>query len=325
MAREPSFTHKHACGALAQGPRLLALALLAACGGPAAQTQSTVPEADQPRSRAADERLSAPIVVKDVGFMAPESVLYDPEKDLYLVSNVQGSALAADDQAFISRLKPDGSLDALKWIDSGAPDVTLDAPKGMALAGQVLYDADISYVRKFDRKSGAPLGSIKIAGSTFLNDVAIDAQGNVLVSDGGISTGFTQVGTDAVYRIDASDHVTPLVKGAELGGPNGLLAAAGGVWVVGFVSGEMYKLGPDGERSEVLKLPKGTLDGIVASKDGTLVSSWEGSAVYRVGEGEAPVEVVSGVNSPADIGFDSKRNRVLIPLFNDDAVMIHQL
>jgi hypothetical protein len=303
---------------------LLCLSMIA-CGGSTAQTKPSMSASEEPSARAADERLSSPIVVKDVGFMSPECVLYDPERDLYLVSNVQGSALTADDQAFISRLKPDGSLDALKWIDSGAPDVTLDAPTGRALAGQVLYVAEISYVRKFDRKSGAPLGSIHIQGSTFLNDVAVDAQGNVLVSDSGISTGFTQAGTDAVYRIDASDHVTPIVKGSELGGPNGLLAAAGDVWVVTFVSGEMYKLGADGQRSDVIKLPKGTLDGIVASKDGTLVSSWEGSAVYRVGEGQAPVEVVSGVNSPADIGFDSKRNRVLIPLFNDDAVMIHQL
>jgi sugar lactone lactonase YvrE len=127
-----------------------------------------------------------------------------------------------------------------------------------------------------------------------------------------------------VYRIDRNDQVTPIVRGTELGGPNGLLAAAGELWVVTFVSGELYKLGSDGQRSDVLKLPKGTLDGIVASQNGTLVSSWEGSAVYRMESG-GPVEVVSGVNSPADIGFDTKRNRVLIPLFNDDAVMIHQL
>ena len=210
--------------------RALLLLSLSACGGAATQTKSTTSASEEQSTRAVDERLSAPIVVKDVGFMSPESVLYDAERDLYLVTNVQGSALAADDQAFISRLKPDGSLDALKWIDSAAPDVTLDAPKGMALAGQVLYVADITFVRKFNRKTGAPMGSIRIPGATFLNDVAVDAQGNVLVSDSGISTGFTQAGTDAVYRIDASDRATPIVKGAELGGPNGLLAAAGALW-----------------------------------------------------------------------------------------------
>jgi sugar lactone lactonase YvrE len=303
---------------------LFAAATSSACGATSAQSTRTTHSESEQHEAVAMERLSAPLVVKDVGFMAPECVLYDAERDLYLVSNVQGSALDADDQAFISRLKPDGSLDALKWIDSAQPDVALDAPKGMALSGQVLYVADITHVRKFDRKSGAPLGSIRIQGATFLNDVAVDGAGNVLASDSGISTGFAASGTDAVYRIDRNDQVTPIVRGTELGGPNGLLAAAGELWVVTFVSGELYKLGSDGQRSDVLKLPKGTLDGIVASQNGTLVSSWEGSAVYRMESG-GPVEVVSGVNSPADIGFDTKRNRVLIPLFNDDAVMIHQL
>jgi len=31
------------------------------------------------------------------------------------------------------------------------------------------------------------------------------------------------------------------------------------------------------------------------------------------------------LNAPAGIGFDARRKRALIPLFNDDAVVIHQL
>ena len=40
----------------------------------------------------------------------------------------------------------------------------------------------------------------------------------------------------------------------------------------------------------------------------------------------APSEVVvSDVEAPADIGYDSRRNRVLIPLFQGDAVVIQPL
>jgi sugar lactone lactonase YvrE len=298
---------------------------LVACGGSATQPRSAADAAREGTARASDsDELREDLVIKGVGFMTPESVLYDADADLYLVSNIEGSALAVDDKAFISRLNPDGSLDALKWIDSAQPDVALDAPKGMAIANGVLYVADITYVRKFDKKTGKPLGSIAVPGADFLNDITVDAHGNLLVSNSGLTTGFTPSGNDAVYRIDPSEKVTPLIKTTELGRPNGLYASADGVWVVSFGSGELYKLTDDGQRSEVQRLPKGSLDGIVAFDGGALVSSWEGSAIYRWSPSGAE-ELMSGLNAPADIGLDTKRKRVLIPLFNDDAVVIHQL
>ena len=35
--------------------------------------------------------------------------------------------------------------------------------------------------------------------------------------------------------------------------------------------------------------------------------------------------IIEDLRAPADLGYDSKRKRVLIPLFQDDAVLIHQL
>ena len=35
--------------------------------------------------------------------------------------------------------------------------------------------------------------------------------------------------------------------------------------------------------------------------------------------------MISGVEAPAAIGFDAKRNRVLIPLFKKDSVVFHSL
>jgi len=269
-------------------------------------------------------KLEHPIVIKDVGFMTPESVLYDPIADVYIVSNIQGSPLLADGQGFISRVSPDGSVLALKWIESGSRGVELDAPKGMALVGDVLYVADITQVRKFDRNSGKPLGSIKIEGSSFLNDIAAAGDGSIYVSDSGLTTGFAPSGTDAVLRITADDKVVPVIKDVALGRPNGLLAVADGVWVVTFGSGEMYRLDPQGKRAEIQKLPKGSLDGIVQSGASMVISSWEASALYTP-DGDSFKEVVSGLDAPADIGLDTKRGRVLVPLFNQNAVAIHQL
>ncbi|GAG56131.1 unnamed protein product [marine sediment metagenome] len=76
-----------------------------------------------------------PIKVEKVGFKKPESVLHDPQADLYLVSNIVGKALEKDERGFISKLSPDGKVLELKWIEGGRDGVKLNAPKGMAIAG----------------------------------------------------------------------------------------------------------------------------------------------------------------------------------------------
>src|SRR5262245_42159091 len=61
------------------------------------------------------------IEVKDVGFATPESVLYLPDQDIYLVSNINGKPADHDDNGFISKLGPDGRVIDLKWIDGTKP------------------------------------------------------------------------------------------------------------------------------------------------------------------------------------------------------------
>ncbi len=268
-----------------------------------------------------------PIVVQG-GFQTPESVLYDSRSDVYLVSNINGNPTATDGNGFISRVSPAGKVLALKWIQGGKHGVTLNAPKGMAVAGTTLYVSDITAVRTFDRSTGRPKGSIEIPGSTFINDLAAGRDGSIYASDSGLKPDFSPSGTDAVYRIDARGSLSTVAKGTELNTPNGLAVTSGGrVLVVTFTEkGEVYTLGPDGKKQGARNLPAGQLDGVEPLPGGGyLISSWAASAVYRVGgDGMAKV-VAEKVKAPADIGYDSKRNRVLIPLFMDNKIVIQPL
>jgi hypothetical protein len=224
-------------------------------------------------------------------------------------------------------LSPDGQVTTAKWIAGGTNKVKLDAPKGMAISQGVLYVADITAVRKFDAKTGASKGDIPIAGSSFLNDVAAAQDGKIYVSDTGVkfgANGAEPTGTDAVYVIDKG-KVHPLAKSKELAGPNGVLATDKGVLVVSFQSNELYRLEKDGKRADITKLPEGGLDGIVAVGDSLLVSSWKGSAVYRGKLGGSFEVAIPNVKSPADIGFDKKRSRVLVPRFMEDVVEGYEL
>jgi sugar lactone lactonase YvrE len=245
-----------------------------------------------------------------------------------LVSNVNGKPTEADNNGFISTLSPDGQVTNLKWIEGGKNKAKLDAPKGLAIAKGVLYVADITAVRMFDLATGAPKGEVAIPGATFLNDVAAGPDGKVYVSDSGLKLGdkgFEPTGTDAVWIVDKG-RATALAKSSDLGRPNGVLPTANGLLVVTFGSGELYRLDAKGAKEDVTKLPKGGLDGVVALPDGTLlVSSWDGSAIFKGKLGGTFEVALPQQKSPADIGYDTKRGRVLVPHFTENTVEAYDL
>jgi sugar lactone lactonase YvrE len=297
--------------------------LIVACQKNESTTDTAVATPAPPKTSTAPQ----PVTINQ-GLQTPESVLWDPQQDVYFISNINGQPLAADNNGYISRVNPDTMQVEAKWVEGGVkPGVTLNAPKGMAIVGETLYVADITTVRKFDRKSGAPQGEIKIPGSTFLNDVASDGIA-VYVSDSGLKAGaggnFEPTGTDAIWKI-TRDAAMKIAAGDDLKRPNGVEAKGGKLWVVSFGGNELYQL-DHGKKKNVATLPKGSLDGLVLLDDGTfLVSSWDGKAVYR-GPAAGPFQtVLDNVNAPADIGYDSKRNRLLVPHFMDNIVTIHEL
>lgn len=263
-----------------------------------------------------------PVVVFKEGLVTPESVLHDTDADEYLVSNINGDPFAADGNGFIARLSPDGKVVKAKWIDK------LNAPKGMTIARGNLYVSDIDRVKIFDKTTGAPKGEVVIPKATFANDLATTPDGRVLVSETGVRAGkqaFEPTGNDAVYMIDVDDKtLTTIARSKDLGGPNGMLVEPDKTWVLGFASGELYSLDvskKEGARADVQKLPKGALDGIVGLPNGdVLISSWDASGIYRGKPGGAFAIVIEGVKAPADIGYDRKRQRVLVPLFHDNEV-----
>lgn len=254
------------------------------------------------------------------GFAQPESVLHDAEADVYLVSNIAGNPMEADGNGFISRVAPDGRVLARAWIEG------LDAPKGMAIAGDELFVADIGRVRRFDRRTGRPLGDIALEGALLVNDLVAGPDGSVYVTDMGMGgmgpSGPTGPRSDAIYRIATDGSVHRLAEGVVLGNPNGL-AWKDGLWVASFGSGELYRLTDSGQPADARHPPAGQLDGLVALDDGRVaVTSWESGAIYAGPEDGVLSPLVTDLKGPADLGYDRKRQRLLIPVLLDDRVLI---
>src|SRR6185295_13125467 len=243
-----------------------AVALIAAAcsaeqkAAPSAQTAAAAP--------------TGPITVADSTVKTPESVLYDPLTDIYLVSNINGDALAKDNNGYISRVSPDGKVLTAKWIAGGQNGVKLDAPKGTTFRGDTLFVADITTVRLFNRNTGAPVGEWPVPGATFLNDMGTGPDGTIYFTDSGLKSdgkgGFAPTGTDAVYTFDAKGKPVALAKGKELSAPNGVLPDTGGVTVVTFGGPFVYHLDRKGVRHNAVNTPKGGLDGIVRLADNSV-------------------------------------------------------
>ncbi len=262
------------------------------------------------------------------GIATPESVLYDAETDTYLVSNINGAPLDKDNNGYIAELNPDGSVVKAKLIEGGQNKVTLNAPKGSVIKDGVLYVADIDTVRLFDRKTGAPKGEVALKGATFANDVAAGPDGKIYVSDSGLNPKFESTGTDAIWVITPGKKPTAkaFLKSKELHGPNGLLVTKDAVHVVTFSAPELQTYDLKGKKvGEFTKLPNGGLDGIVMVGDELLISSWAAKAIYRGKLGGEFKEAFTELEAPADFGFDTKRNRVLVPRFQGNTVEAWEL
>ena len=264
------------------------------------------------------------------GFKTPESVRYDPDLDSYFVSNIDGNPSAHDGKASIVRIPADTTDSVRVFAEGGKNGVQLNAPKGIAIAADMLFVADIDVVRVFDRRTGklAKTIDLKPLKATFLNDVAVGPDGAIYVTDTGIAFdekgGMSHPGVNRVFRIaiGAPNRVTEAAKGDSLANPNGITwdAANKRFLIATFAGKDVLSWTTDAKAPTRLASGPGEYDGIEVLTDGrVLVSSWADSSVQVIQNGTMS-KLVSNVSAPADIGVDSKRNVLAIPRFDTNQV-----
>ncbi|HTI06200.1 MAG TPA: SMP-30/gluconolactonase/LRE family protein [Gemmatimonadales bacterium] len=257
------------------------------------------------------------------GFQTPESVKWDSAQDVYFVSNINGAPNAKDNNGYISVVLPTGAIRDSQFIKG------LNAPKGLALVHDTLWVADIDVVRAFNARTGAAVATVPIPGAVFLNDIAAAPDGSLYVTDTAVkfgANGAEHVGKDQVFRIAPDHKVSVAIANDTLGRPNGITwdAANQRFIVVPFGANALVAWKPGEKTTTSVGSGAGQFDGVEIVKGAILVSSWADSSVARIENGHA-TKLITGVPSPADIGYDAKRNRVLIPIFTGNRVEVWQL
>jgi sugar lactone lactonase YvrE len=259
-----------------------------------------------------------------VGFDGPESAKYDPEQDVFFVSNQTGPGSERDGNGYIVRMSAASPDTAEIFAQGGRGGVVLDSPKGITLHGDTLWTADIDKLRAFDRRTGTPLATIDFAplGAVQLNDLAIGPDGSIHVTDTGIimsRKGVIHTGPDRVFVVGPGRAIRVEAEGPELKQPNGITwDGVGKRWII--VSFDPY-------HGQVMTIPlaggsptsiwtsaHGNFDGVEVLPDGAILfASWADSSIHVLERG-VERQLIREVPEPADIGIDTRRNRLAIPM-----------
>jgi len=252
------------------------------------------------------------------GFRFGESICYDPGRDLYIVVNAGIAQNLIPNDGYVTLINPDGSVHTLKWIGVNRDGLTLNHPLGCEIAGDRLYVADMDTLRWFDLKTGAPQGSVTVPGATVLNDIAVASDGTVYATQ----TGTEEAGTWKVYKVTASGEVSTIVTGAPLGRPNGIaFDPKGHLVVLNMLHDDVQTFSTDGKLLGSVKTTDAGNDGLVVLKDGTMyVSSVRAGTVARIRPGQPAERIAEGIPSAASMTYDPKRNRLLIPMNDWNAI-----
>ena len=264
-----------------------------------------------------------------------ESCAYDAERGVIVVSNRGAAQRVLANDAFVSFIKHDGSVHTARWIGVQPPAVrraltpplTLNDPFGSEIAGGVLYVADsdgntgpndsrVAVIRKFDLRTGAPAGEMRVEQSAWLNDLAVARDGTVYATQTGGLAPDADPATWRVLKVAPDGAVSVFAQGAPLRAPNGIaLDPQGNVVVVNSGDSAVLTFSPAGQLLRTEAAAQGGSDGLVIMPDGTkYVSSVFQGGVSRIRPGRPAELIARNIPSAASMCYDAGANQLVIPM-----------
>ena len=248
----------------------------------------------------------------DTVLMTPESVIYDKARNVIYVSDMNNEPRKKDGNGFISKLGIDGKILDLHWVDG------LSSPKGLAIAGDTLYAADVDEIVAIDINKGEITKKYTMAGMKMLNDIASAPDGIIYTAD-----------TDAnkIYKYSNGRITEWLTEG--LNGPNGLLVDGNRLLLASQGSNDFATIDFETKTRKVVTEGVNHADGIAFTgiQGYYLVSDW-GGEIYMINPDFSKVSLINTKEqkwNSADIDFVPEFNLLLVPTFFKNCIIAYKL
>jgi len=271
-----------------------------------------------------------------------ESCSYDPTRNVIVVPNRGVGQNLQTNNAWISFINHDGSVHTARWIGIQNPGdqrsnmttpLVLNEPLGSDIANGVLYLADrdggtnpndpvVSVVRRFDMKTGAPAGEIRVEKSNGFNDLEATDDGTIYATQTGAGGQNPDPATWQVWKITPNGQASIFIQSAPLRQPNGIaFDEKGNIVVVNIGNNEVLTFGQDGKLLKTENAVQAGNDGLVIMKDGTkYVSSVTLGGVSRIRPGRPAELIAQNIPNPASMCYDAGANQLVIPMNANNAM-----
>ncbi len=238
----------------------------------------------------------------------PESALYDSDRQVIYVANINGNPTDKDGNGFISILNTDGSIKNLQWVTG------LDAPKGMAIMNSKLYVSDIDNLVEIDIDKAEILNRYPAASAIFLNDVAACKNGMIFVSD-------NRAGR--IYKLD-NGKLNVWLEGDDFLQTHGLYTENGKLYAGSEVLKEIDVKTKD---IQVIQTDCQGIDGLDKDELGNFVfSNWVGRIFYRQNNKLTKLwdSTADEINT-ADIYYATDLKLLLVPTFFNNQLVAYKI
>jgi hypothetical protein len=264
-----------------------------------------------------------------------ESCSYDAGRGLIVVPNRGVPQTVQTNNAWVSFVNHDGSVHTARWIGvqnppdraTLTPPLVLNEPYGSDIANGMLYVADrdggttdtdrsVAVIRKFDMKTGAPAGEIRVDRSSWFNDIEVADDGTVYATQTGDRSEKPEQSTWQVWKITPSGSASIFTQGSPLRQPNGVaLDAQGNIVVVNVGNAEVLTFSPAGQLVKTETAAQSGNDGLVIMPDGTkYVSSVLNGGISRIRPGRPAELVARNIPSAASMCYDAGANQLVVPM-----------
>jgi len=242
----------------------------------------------------------------------PESVLYDQAHKVLYVSNINDPAAGKDGNGSIGRISLAGDVKEVEWVVGG-----MDSPKGLGLSKGLLYVADLTNVVVIDVNTGKVVRSIAVEDAGMLNDITVDAQGVVYVSDSD---------KKRIYKLN-NNQAEVWLEHDSFQTPNGLLAHKGKFYMIDMGTGIFYEM--DKKTKALRKIAEGLAggDGIVPYGNDFIISNWNGEINHVSAGGKVTklLDTKADKVNAADIEYIPAQHLLLVPTFFANKVVAYQV